>query len=91
MRAASAPKADFRPALRLVRRSRYLTAIASLIWLSAFVTTIAGWQFKAIAKDNIPATDELAMFFGSFNMLAGLIALALRSSPAAFSSPPASA
>ncbi len=62
----------------LVRRSRYLTAIASLIWLSAFVTTIAGWQFKAIAKENIPATDELAIFFGSFNMLAGLIALALQ-------------
>ena len=37
-----------------------------------------GLQFKAIAKANIPATDELAMFFGSFNMLAGLIALILQ-------------
>jgi AAA family ATP:ADP antiporter len=62
----------------LVRRSRYLTAIAFLVWLAAFVTTIAGWQFKAIAKENIPATDELAMFFGSFNMFAGLVALALQ-------------
>jgi AAA family ATP:ADP antiporter len=62
----------------MVRNSPYLTAIASVIWLAAFVTTITGWQFKAIAKENIPSTDELAMFFGSFNMLAGLIALSLQ-------------
>ncbi|HUE85195.1 MAG TPA: Npt1/Npt2 family nucleotide transporter [Vicinamibacterales bacterium] len=64
--------------LGLVRRSPYLTAIASVIWLAAFVTTIAGWQFKAIAKENIPATDELAMFFGTFNVLAGIAALVLQ-------------
>ena len=62
----------------LVRRSPYLTAIASVIWLAAFVTTIAGWQFKAIAKENIPATDELAMFFGTFNVVAGVAALVLQ-------------
>ena len=61
-----------------VRRSRYLTAIALVIWLSAYVTTIAGWQFKAIAKANIPDTDALAAFFGSFNMVAGLAALGLQ-------------
>ena len=62
----------------MVRRSPYLTAIASVIWLAAFVTTIAGWQFKAIAKENIPATDDLAMFFGTFNVVAGLAALVLQ-------------
>ena len=62
----------------MVRRSSYLTAIASVIWLAAFVTTIAGWQFKAIAKENIPATDDLAMFFGTFNVVAGLAALTLQ-------------
>jgi ATP:ADP antiporter, AAA family len=59
----------------VVRRSPYLTAIASVVWLAAFVTTIAGWQFKAIAKENIPGTDDLAMFFGTFNVWAGSIAL----------------
>jgi AAA family ATP:ADP antiporter len=63
---------------RMVRRSSYLTAIASVVWLAAFVTTIAGWQFKAIAKDNIPATDDLAMFFGTFNVVAGIAALVLQ-------------
>ena len=64
--------------LALVRGSSYLTAIASVIWLASFVTTITGWQFKAIAKANIPATDELAMFFGSFNIVAGVLALVLQ-------------
>jgi ATP:ADP antiporter, AAA family len=64
--------------LGLVRGSSYLTAIASVVWLAAFVTTITGWQFKAIAKANIPGTDELAMFFGSFNMIAGILALVLQ-------------
>ena len=62
----------------LVRRSPYLTAIASVIWLAAFVTTVSGWQFKAIAKANIPSTDELAMFFGTFNVWAGAVALVLQ-------------
>jgi ATP:ADP antiporter, AAA family len=64
--------------LALVRRSTYLTAIATVVWLAAFVTTIAGWQFKAIAKANIPNTDALTMFFGEFNMGAGLVALVLQ-------------
>ena len=63
---------------KMVRGSPYLTAIASVVWLAAFVTTIAGWQFKAIAKENIPATDELAVFFGTFNIVAGLAALVLQ-------------
>jgi ATP:ADP antiporter, AAA family len=63
---------------KMVESSSYLTAIASVVWLAAFVTTIAGWQFKAIAKENIPATDELAVFFGTFNVVAGLAALVLQ-------------
>ena len=61
-----------------VRRSPYLTAIASVIWLAAFVTTVTGWQFKAIAKAHYPATDDLTMFFGTFNVWAGLTALILQ-------------
>ena len=39
---------------------------------------MAGWQFKAIAKAAIPDTDDLAMFFGTFNMIAGLMSLMLQ-------------
>ena len=46
--------------------------------MSAFATTIAGWQFKALAKAYVPDTDELAAFFGSFNMVAGAASLVLQ-------------
>ena len=65
-------------ALSLVRGSPYLKAIASLVLVSALATTVAGWQFKAMAKAQIPDTDDLAMFFGTFNMIAGLVSLALQ-------------
>ena len=63
---------------RLVRNSPYLRAIAALVMISAISTTVAGWQFKAIAKAAVPNTDELAMFFGTFNMIAGLMSLLLQ-------------
>ena len=64
--------------LKLIRESRYLKAIAALIIISALTTTIAGWQFKAIAKAAVPDTDQLAMFFGTFSMIAGLMSLLLQ-------------
>jgi len=64
--------------LALVRESKYLRAIAALVLISALATTVAGWQFKAIAKAAIPGTDDLAMFFGTFNMIAGVMSLLLQ-------------
>ncbi len=64
--------------LRLVRSSPYLKAIAALVAIAAITTTVAGWQFKAIAKAAVPDTDDLAMFFGTFNMIAGLMSLVLQ-------------
>jgi AAA family ATP:ADP antiporter len=63
---------------RLVRDSPYLRAIAALVAIAAIATTVAGWQFKAIAKAAVPNTDDLAMFFGTFNMIAGLMSLGLQ-------------
>ncbi|MEZ5293470.1 MAG: Npt1/Npt2 family nucleotide transporter [Vicinamibacterales bacterium] len=67
-----------RGSLRLIAGSSYLWAIAWVIGLASFTTTIAGWQFKAMAKAEIPDTDQLTAFFGSFNMLAGVASLALQ-------------
>lgn len=64
--------------LKLIRESAYLKSIAVLILIAALTTTIAGWQFKAIAKAAVPDTDQLAMFFGTFNMIAGLMSLLLQ-------------
>lgn len=57
-------------------RSPHLRGIATLICLSSFVTTIAAWQFKAMAQQNILATDNLASVFGDFNFYAGVAGLA---------------
>lgn len=65
-------------ALEIIAGSRYLKAIAAVILLSSLATTVEAWQFKAIAKSAIPDTDELAMFFGTFNMVAGAVSLALQ-------------
>ena len=67
-----------RESMRHIAASPYLRAIAWVIGLASFATTIAGWQFKAIAKAEIPDTDQLAAFFGLFNMLAGGASLVMQ-------------
>ena len=59
----------------LVRKSSHLQAIAALICLSSVVTTAAGWQLKAIAKDALVQKDVLAAFFGSFQAYTGIASL----------------
>jgi AAA family ATP:ADP antiporter len=65
-------------ALEIIAGSRYLKAIGAVILLSSLATTVEAWQFKAIAKAAIPDTDALTMFFGTFNMVAGVTSLALQ-------------
>jgi AAA family ATP:ADP antiporter len=60
---------------RLVSRSPHLRAIAALILLSSVVTTAAGWQLKAIAKDTIGQKDALAAFLGAFAGYTGVASL----------------
>jgi AAA family ATP:ADP antiporter len=66
----------FSSSLRMVAASPYLRAISTVICLSSLVTTIAGWQFRAITKQAIQNTDALAAFFGTFNIYAGILSLA---------------
>jgi AAA family ATP:ADP antiporter len=67
---------NFLQSLTTVMGSSYLRAIAAVICFSSFVTTMAGWQFKAIAKMAYADTDKLAAFFGDFNFYAAMICLA---------------
>ena len=60
--------------LRLIFSSNYLRALAAVICISSFVTTLSGWQFKAIAKDLFLDKDRLAVFFGDFYFYAGILA-----------------
>ena len=64
-----------RPPLRLlaafgvVRRSRYLTALALMVFLVAIVTQWTGFQFSLIASERYAGdTDRLTRLFGTFNL-----------------------
>ena len=64
---------DVHGSLRLVFSSKYLRALAVIIWISSFVTTLTGWQFKAIAKTFLVNKDRLAVFFGDYYFYAGIL------------------
>jgi ATP:ADP antiporter, AAA family len=66
---------DLRDSLRSVFSSPYLRAIAIVICISSFATTLTGWQFKALAKMSSVNQDSLAIFFGNFYFYAGVLAL----------------
>src|SRR5690348_9294534 len=66
---------DLRHSMRLVASSKYLQAIAAVICISSFVTTLTGWQFKAIAKEYLVNKDALAIFFANFNFYAAILSL----------------
>ena len=61
--------------VNLIWHSRYLRAIALVVLLSSYATTMTGWQFKAIAKHFLGNKDALALFFGSFYFYAGILCL----------------
>ncbi|HLZ92058.1 MAG TPA: Npt1/Npt2 family nucleotide transporter [Candidatus Acidoferrum sp.] len=66
---------NMRDSLRSVFSSLYLRAIAAVICISSFVTTLTGWQFKALAKHFWVNKDALAIFFGDFYFYAGILSL----------------
>ncbi len=61
--------------MRLVFSSPYLRAIAAVIWISSFVTTLTGWQFYALGQQFLVKKDAMAVFFGNFNFYAGILGL----------------
>jgi len=64
-----------RESVRLLWSSSYLRSIGALILTASIVTSVAGWQFKALSKMFIPGKNELAAFFGNFYFYAGIAGL----------------
>ena len=71
----SARQSSLMQSFQVIRESPLLQTIAVLICLSSIVTTAAGWQLKAIAKDSFVEKDALAAFLSSFRGYTGLLAL----------------
>src|SRR5713101_8342342 len=61
--------------MRLVFSSPYLRAIAAVICISSFVTTLTGWQFLALMQQFLVKKDAIAAFYGDFNFYAGVLSL----------------
>lgn len=70
------PSGGLQRSASAVWTSPHLRAIACLALVSSAVTTIVGLQFKIVASRSIGASNDLAAFFGSFSIYAGLVALA---------------
>ncbi|HSD67112.1 MAG TPA: Npt1/Npt2 family nucleotide transporter, partial [Vicinamibacteria bacterium] len=77
---AAAPRGrpGLRTSLRLVLDSPHLRAIAGVVLISSFVTSVMGWQFKAMAQQAFVANDAdtLAAFFGAFTASVGALCVA---------------
>jgi len=50
--------------LKLIRNSRHLLLLASILGISVVVAKLVEYQFSAIATAEIPNEDELTAFFG---------------------------
>jgi AAA family ATP:ADP antiporter len=64
--------------LNVTLRSPYLRLIAVLLVLSAIVSLIIDFQFKAIAQESFSSKDALTGFFGSFYFYVGISAFLLQ-------------
>jgi len=69
---------NLRESWRLMIASPHLRAIAILILIGSVVTTIAGWQYKSLAKEAFARKDELTAFFGAVTGWTGIASLILQ-------------
>jgi AAA family ATP:ADP antiporter len=73
------PPLNLRQAFGVVRRSRYLTALAAMVFLVAIVTHWTQFQFSLIASERYAGdTDRLTRLFGTFNLGMGLAAFVIQ-------------
>lgn len=61
--------------LKMIRSSRHLTYLASIIGVSVIVAKLVDYQFSAIASARFPDPDELAAFLGFWFSTLNLVSL----------------
>ncbi len=57
-------EAGLRKSLSAIRASSYLIFLAAIIAVTEFVTTIADYQFKLVARQSFSDVDKMTRFFG---------------------------
>jgi len=69
----------FRQTLRLIAASPYLRLLAALVFMVAIVTQWTQFQFSLVAVERYGSdADRLTSFFGTFNFVMGLCAIAIQ-------------
>lgn len=71
-------EAGLRKSLSAIRASSYLIFLAAIIAITEFVTTIADYQFKIVARQSFNNVDEMTRFFGQVYGLFSLGAFLLQ-------------
>ena len=56
----------------------FIVGIATIVALSAIVTTLVDYQFKMIASSSFPNESELVAFFGTFYSIAGAASIIMQ-------------
>jgi AAA family ATP:ADP antiporter len=64
--------------LALIRKSKHLTYLATIIGISVIVAKLVDYQFSAIASLKIPDPDDLTAFFGFWFSTFNLISLGIQ-------------
>lgn len=64
--------------LKLIRRSKHLTYLASIIGLSVVVAKLVDYQFSAMASAAISDPDELTAFFGFWFSTFNVVSLSIQ-------------
>jgi AAA family ATP:ADP antiporter len=70
-----AQQRSLRQGLEAIRGSSLLKTIAVLICIASVTASVAGWQFKAIAKSSYSDVNAYTAFYGQVTFYTGILAL----------------
>ncbi len=64
--------------IRLIRKSRHLVYLASIVGVGVIVAKLVDYQFSALAASSIEDSDELAAFFGFWFSTFNVVSLGIQ-------------
>ena len=72
------PKKPIKKAQKKKKMDPFIVGIATIVALSAIVTTLVDYQFKMIASATFPEETDLVGFFGTFYSIAGAASIIMQ-------------
>ena len=72
------PKKQIKKAQKKKKMDPFIVGIATIVALSAIVTTLVDYQFKMIASATFPEETDLVGFFGTFYSIAGAASIIMQ-------------